>query len=110
MVKFVNRYMRIIVMYDIQMETNIGNKEYLLWRKKLINLGYIMMQYSIYSKCISAHTQYEYERQKLLNVMPKKSNIRIMLITENQYQKIEILNGEKSLNEFYNDNIRYVSL
>ncbi|WP_237077112.1 CRISPR-associated endonuclease Cas2 [Mycoplasma phocoenae] len=102
--------MRIIVMYDIQMETNIGNKEYLLWRKKLINLGYIMMQYSIYSKCISAHTQYEYERQKLLNVMPKKSNIRIMLITENQYQKIEILNGEKSLNEFYNDNIRYVSL
>ncbi len=31
-----------------------------------------------------------------------------MLITESQYQNIELLSGEKSLNEIFNNNERYI--
>ncbi|MGX9339697.1 CRISPR-associated endonuclease Cas2 [Mycoplasma sp. 332] len=101
--------MRIIVMYDISMDDdNIAY--YNKFRNELIKLGYSMIQYSIYVKCISAHTQYPYEKDKLIKIVPKKSNVRILLVTESQYQNIEIINGEKSLNEYYLDKKIYLEV
>ncbi|WPB54178.1 CRISPR-associated endonuclease Cas2 [Metamycoplasma equirhinis] len=103
-----NRYMRIIIMYDISTSDDDMIKEYNKFRHELLKLGYFMIQYSIYVKCLTAHTQYSYEKKKTFKVIPSNSNIRIMLITESQYQNIELLSGEKSLNEIFNNNERYI--
>ncbi|QJG66136.1 CRISPR-associated endonuclease Cas2 [Mycoplasma phocoeninasale] len=109
MVEIPNRYMRIIIMYDISTdEDNID--QYNKFRNALYKLGYYRIQYSIYGKCIGSNSQYPYEKEKIMKVIPKKSNVRILLITEKQYGDIEILSGEKSLNEHINDIERYIEI
>ncbi|MBU4689959.1 CRISPR-associated endonuclease Cas2 [Mycoplasma zalophidermidis] len=102
--------MRIIVMYDISFEDEIAVKQYTQFRNNLLKLGYFMMQYSIYVKCIPNHLSYEYEKKKIINYLPSNANIRIFMITESQYQNIELLTGKKSLNEIYNGTERYIKL
>jgi CRISPR-associated protein Cas2 len=48
------------------------------------------------------------EIQKLQGAIPKYGNIRILNVTEHQYQNIKIILGEKSLNEDINSAKRYV--
>lgn len=48
----VDRFMRIIVFFDLPVSTRAKRKEYAKFRKFLINDGYIMLQYSVYSKTV----------------------------------------------------------
>lgn len=48
------RIMRLMVMFDLPVETSEQRREYRKFRKKLINEGFMMMQYSIYVRvCVS---------------------------------------------------------
>ncbi|ACF07392.1 conserved hypothetical protein [Metamycoplasma arthritidis 158L3-1] len=97
-------------MYDVSFKDENDTKEYTKFYTSLQKLGYYRMQYSIYAKTISTHTKYPYEKAKLISILPKNANVRILCISEQQYQGIEILRGSKSLNEKYNDNERYIKL
>ncbi|AZZ65802.1 CRISPR-associated endonuclease Cas2 [Metamycoplasma phocicerebrale] len=101
--------MKIILMYDVSMDEDnltLYNK----FRNSLIKLGYFRIQYSIYVKTIGFQTLYPYEKEKLMKIIPKKSNVRVLLVTENQYSNMDILMGEKSLNEYCNEKERYIEL
>ncbi|MCV3753584.1 CRISPR-associated endonuclease Cas2 [Mycoplasma enhydrae] len=101
--------MKIIIMYDISTENDnlpFSNK----FRNSLIKMGYHRMQYSIYVKTIGFQTVYNYEKERLMKIIPPKSNVRVLLVTEKQYANIDILMGEKSINEYYNDKERYIEL
>lgn len=106
----VYKYMRIIVMHDLPNNNYEESKEYQKFRKLLIKNGYIMMQFSIYSKCLNVKTKYELEVNKLKKFIPSQGNIRILAITEKQYQDIIYLSGENNLNEKVNGPERFVSL
>ncbi|MFV0498917.1 MAG: CRISPR-associated endonuclease Cas2 [Bacilli bacterium] len=51
------RVTRIIVMFYITMKTDKDIREYTQFRKFLIKNGFLMMQYSIYAKICSNHSQ-----------------------------------------------------
>lgn len=44
------RYMRLLVFFDLPVETAKQRREYRLFRKKLLKEGYLMVQKSVYSK------------------------------------------------------------
>lgn len=49
--------MRLMIMFDLPMDTAIERKEYQQFRKKLINEGFLMIQYSVYERvCVSRRT------------------------------------------------------
>ncbi|MDW2931343.1 CRISPR-associated endonuclease Cas2 [Mesomycoplasma ovipneumoniae] len=104
------REMRILLMYDIYSENEQQNPEYNKFVKNLLKLGYVRIQYSIYAKIIPVHTIYQSERKKIINIIPKNSNVRILLLTEQQYQNMEILSGSKSKNEIINFEQEYIKL
>ena len=45
-----NRFMRIIVMFDLPTATTEDKREYLHFRTGLIKLGFDMLQFSVYSR------------------------------------------------------------
>ena len=47
------RYMRLMVFFDLPVETAKQRKEYRLFRKYLIKEGYLMVQESVYSKLVT---------------------------------------------------------
>ena len=65
----------------------------------LIKNGYMMMQFSVYCK-IFANREAAVKHVNILRKnVPKEGQIRILIVTEKQYAKIEIIVGGKSLQE-----------
>ena len=64
-----------------------------------IKNGYIMMQYSVYCKIFANREAAVKHVNILQRNVPQKGQIRILLVTEKQYAKIEIIVGGKSNQE-----------
>jgi CRISPR-associated protein Cas2 len=96
-------FMRLILFFDLPSETKEDRKQYRIFVKNLIKLGYIRMQNSVLTKIVNVQTKVEREHDKIIKILPKYGDIRIMSVTENQYQKTKILLGAKTLNEEINE-------
>lgn len=89
-------FMRLILFYDLPMISEREKHIYAKFRNKLLSNGYIMIQYSVYSKIFNNRDAAVNHVSKLKKDLPEKGSIRIMLVTEKQYSKMEILIGGKS--------------
>ncbi len=82
------RKMVLFVMFDISTETKKDLEKYRKFRKKLLNTGFIMFQYSIYIRfCRSLSVAQKYEK-KIEADAPHNGSIRIIKITESQYSNM----------------------
>ena len=77
--------MRVLVLFDLPVETAADRRAYTQFRKFLIRNGFIMMQESVYSKqAVMGHVRIE---------APKHGLIQMMMITEKQYANMELVTG-----------------
>ena len=88
--------MRLILFFDLPMTTDYEKKVYTYFRKYLIKNGYLMMQFSVYCKIFPNREAAINHINVLRKSVPKQGQIRIMIVTEKQYSKIEIIVGGKS--------------
>ena len=93
------RFMRLILMFDLPIETKAEQREYRKFVKFLKNEGFIRIQYSVYSKlCINKDSAKTISKHILSN-SPDDGDIRYLIITENQFQNIVNVNKNYSLQE-----------
>lgn len=85
--------MRLIVFFDLPMVSKTEVRIYNKFRKWLIANGYMMMQYSIYIKLFNNRDSAVKHMTMLKRYVPKQGQIRVMMITEKQYENIEIIVG-----------------
>lgn len=89
-----DRVVRVIVFFDLPNIYAKDRKNYNLFRKLLLNEGFIMMQESVYSK-ISLNTQQSSLLiERLRKKAPKKGLVQVLTITEKQYSQIEYITGK----------------
>lgn len=86
--------MRTIVFFDLPNIYSSDKKNYIKFRKFLINEGFIMMQESVYSKIVMNTQQSELLIERIRKKSPKKGTIQVLTITEKQYSQIEYIIGE----------------
>lgn len=92
--------MRILVFFDLPVATAKERKEYTRFRKFLLNDGYTMLQYSVYSRICNGHDNVQKHILRLkTHIPPVEGSIRSLVVTEKQYEKMEILLGTKTLEE-----------
>ena len=96
--------MRLIVFFDLPVKTKPERQAYINFRKFLIKNGYVMIQYSIYSRICPNNDSIDKHYKRLNKHLPQKGSIRALTITEKQYSNIKILLGnvktpEKSFNQ-----------
>lgn len=87
--------MRLIVMYDLPVVTEKDKKIYSKFRHFLLNDGYILIQYSIYSRICKNHDDILKHINRIRQNTPDKGNIRLLQVTENQYNNMLLLSGNK---------------
>lgn len=92
-------FVRLILFFDLPMTTKKERKIYTNFRKYLIKNGYMMMQFSVYCKIFPNREAAVNHIAILRRNVPVEGQIRIMVVTEKQYAKIEIIVGGKSLQE-----------
>lgn len=93
------KFMRLIVFFDLPMVSKKDAKAYRDFHDLLIESGYIMMQYSIYSKIFNNRDSCVKHQETIRKYLPKKGHIRMMMVTEKQYSSIEIIIGGISKQE-----------
>ncbi|WP_423900491.1 CRISPR-associated endonuclease Cas2 [Eggerthia catenaformis] len=103
------RYVRILVFFDLPVETSSEKRDYRQFRKYLITSGFFMMQESVYCKLAPNNTVAASISQKIKNNKPKKGLVEILIITEKQYSKIEYIVGDWD-SEVLNNNKRLIIL
>jgi len=89
-----SRFMRMIVMFDLPVKTPAQRKVATKFRRFLIEDGYHMLQFSIYARVCNGTDAVEKHRRRLNSSLPNNGSVRMMVITEKQYQSIEILVGQ----------------
>lgn len=90
--------MRIIVFFDIPVDSNEGKKEYRDFRKFLIEDGFIMLQYSVYTKLAMNPTISNKIKERVRNNKPIHGDVSMLELTEKQFGNIEIICGSKISN------------
>ena len=94
-----NRFMRLIVMFDLPVITDKERKIATSLRKFLLDDGYIMMQFSVYSRICKNNDDLQKHINRLKIHSPKNGNIRMLQITEKQYSNIIMFAGSKEVEE-----------
>lgn len=100
--------MRVLCMFDLPVDTDKEKMEYRNFKKKLILEGFVMLQYSVYIRTCPNRQYSERLQKRLAKNLPANGNIRLLEITEKQYEDMKILVGTKSLNEKIANDERFV--
>lgn len=90
-----NRFMRLLIFFDLPVETSRERKEYAKFHKFLIKNGFIMMQKSVYSKLVINNVTSTAVKQKISANVPPDGVVEMLEVTENQFSRIEYLVGNK---------------
>ena len=86
--------MRIIVMFDLPVETSEDRRQYRKFRKFLIKTGFMMLQESVYSKLALNQSIADSILSSVKKNKPPAGRVQMLTVTEKQYQKMEMVVGE----------------
>lgn len=88
-----DRIMRTIIFFDLPSVYSKDKRNYLLFRKFLLNEGFIMLQESVYSKIVLNTNQANLLLERVKKNSPKKGIVQLMTVTEKQYADIKYIIG-----------------
>lgn len=91
--------MRIMCMFDLPVETAKQKQAYRQFRKNLISEGFIMMQYSVYIRTCPSKEYADRMEKRIRKFLPIEGNVRLVSITEKQYDDMRILVGSRKFKE-----------
>ena len=94
-----DRFMRLLVMFDLPVLKKEDRKNASLFRKFLINDGYHMLQLSVYSRICKGEDTLDKHLRRLNGGLPPKGSVRAIQITEQQYGRMLFLVGKPQKEE-----------
>lgn len=85
--------MRLLVMFDLPTTTSAERKCYREFRKFLLSEGFLMHQFSIYSKILLNDTAKTTCIHRIRQNKPAAGNVTILTITEKQFARMIYICG-----------------
>lgn len=88
-----------IVFFDLPVMTAKERKAAAKFRNFLLKDGYHMVQFSVYSRICNGMDAVEKHQIRLNLNLPEKGAVRLLTITEKQYESIQVLLGNKTFED-----------
>lgn len=89
------RIMWILVLFDLPTETKKERKAASEFRKKLVNDGFTMFQFSIYLRHCASKENSDVHIKRVKSFLPEKGQVGILCITDKQFGGMELFIGKK---------------
>lgn len=89
------RYMRLLVFFDLPVETAKQRREYRLFRKFLIKEGYLMLQESVYAKLVANDGNADGAVHRLRKHRPPAGLVQVLKVTEKQFSTMVYITGNR---------------
>ena len=93
------KYMKMLCMFDLPVETAEEQRAYRKFRKDIISEGFIMIQYSVYVRTCPNREFANQLEKRIQKFVPKEGNVRLLTVTEKQYEDMKLMVGSKKLSE-----------
>ena len=84
-----------IVLFDLPTDTKSDRYQYTRFRKQLISDGFVMLQYSVYTRHCASDESAEAHCKRVKATLPPKGEVRILKITEKQFERMQVYHGKK---------------
>lgn len=82
--------MWVLVLFDLPTDTKKDRKAYTLFRKKLLDDGFQMFQFSIYMRHCPSRENADVHIKRVKSFLPAKGHVGIFQFTDKQFSMIEL--------------------
>lgn len=89
------RVMWLLVLFDLPTETKKDKKEYVKFRKRLMEDGFTMFQFSIYVRNCPSVENANVHIRRVKTFLPSTGHVGILCITDKQFGEIQIFYCKK---------------
>jgi len=87
--------MWVLVFFDLPTETKKDKKAYTDFRKRLVNDGFTMFQFSIYLRHCPSRENAEVHIKRVKSFLPESGFVGVLCITDKQFGQMELFQGKK---------------
>ncbi len=87
--------MWIIVLFDLPTDTTKARKQYSTFRKKLLEDGFTMMQYSVYYRHCASRENLSVHSKRVEQSVPPDGEVRVMEMTDKQFGFMKVFYGKR---------------
>lgn len=87
--------MWVFVFFDLPTETKKERKSYAVFRKKLLNDGFTMFQFSIYLRHCASRENAQVHINRVKKNLPPKGHVGVLCVTDKQFGNMELFIGKK---------------
>lgn len=91
--------MRVAVFFDLPTNTKTERKAATQFRKFLLDDGFGMLQYSIYTRLCPNRDVAEKHMMRIKRHAPDNGSVRLLYLTEHQFTHMHVIVGEKTTQE-----------
>lgn len=93
------KIMRVVVLFDLPTNTKSERRAATQFRKFLLDDGFDMLQYSVYTRLCPNRDGAEKHMLRIRRNTPDTGSVRLLYLTEQQFTNMYILVGEKTVQE-----------
>jgi CRISPR-associated protein Cas2 len=87
--------MWLFAMFDLPVDDKEHRREYTVFRKGLLRLGFTMLQYSVYAKHLPSEEAADALRIRIRHTLPPHGQVRLLMVTDRQFGKMDVFWGAK---------------
>lgn len=87
--------MRLLVFFDLPVETAAQRRSYRLFRKHLIKDGFLMLQESVYAKLVVNEGAAGATIMRLRKNRPPLGLVQVLKVTEKQFATMDYITGNR---------------
>lgn len=91
------RSMWVLVFFDLPTATITDRKRTTRFRKKLLDDGFTMFQFSIYMRFCASRENAEVHTKRVKKSLPEYGKVGIMQITDKQFGMMQLFYGQKPI-------------
>lgn len=93
------RFVWMFVFFDLPVGTKADRRNATRFRKFLKDDGFMMLQWSVYSRVCRGDDGAEKHGQRVRKNLPPRGSVRTLQVTDRQYARMRLLLGEATFNE-----------
>ncbi len=91
--------MRVLVFFDLPTTSQQARSDAAKFRNNLLKSGYSMLQFSVYARLCHSLEVAQRHKSNLQGFLPPSGQVRVMLVTEKQFTRMEFLVGQPTIQE-----------
>ena len=91
------RIMWVMIMFDLPVTSAEDRKAATSFRNALLDLGFEMVQFSVYARRATSISRSEHYMQEVQKALPDGGRVQVIEFTDKQYERIRSFTGRSRL-------------